>query len=544
MTPAPGRRPTAATPTAPTTTRWLFADQLGPHFLDTPDQRVLLVESPAVLRRRRFHRQKAHLLLSALRHRAAELGEQALLVRGTTYREALARVDGPVSVCAPTSRGADRFVRGLDGVQVLPQRGFATSREQFAAWADGRGGRRLLMEDFYRAQRVRHGLLVDGEGPAAEPAGGRWNLDAENREPPPRGVATLAEAVGLPPPWRAVEDEVDEEVRADLDRMERDEGVEFLGEDGPRWVPVTRAEAVEALEHFVATRLPHFGPVEDAMLAADRTLAHSVLSPAMNLGLLDPLEAARAAEAAYRRGEAPLASAEGYIRQVVGWREYVNGVYWWAPDDYRDRNHLDAHVDLPDWWWSLDADGEVEAACLSDVLRDLREDGWVHHIPRLMVLGGYALQRGFDPRQLTEWFHQAFLDGYDWVMLANVVGMSQHADGGLMATKPYTAGGSYIDRMSDYCGGCPFDPRARVGPTACPYTAGYWWFLSRNRERLAGNRRMGRVLLGLDRLRDLDAVVAQEAARGAAPPRRQVPERREVTASQEVLLVSEQGGIR
>jgi deoxyribodipyrimidine photolyase-related protein len=194
---------------------------------------VLLVESPAVLRRRRFHRQKAHLLLSALRHRAAELGEQAVFVQDATYRTALQQVDGSVSVCAPTSRGADRFVRGLDGVRVLPQRGFTASRE-FAAWADGRGGRRLLMEDFYRAQRVRLGLLLEaGEDGRVRPAGGRWNLDAENREPPPRGVATLADAVGLPPPWQVAEDEIDEEVRTDLDCMERDDGVEFLGQDGP-----------------------------------------------------------------------------------------------------------------------------------------------------------------------------------------------------------------------------------------------------------------------------------------------------------------------
>jgi deoxyribodipyrimidine photolyase-related protein len=496
-------------------TRWLFADQLGPHFLDTPDQPVLLVESRAVLRRRRFHRQKAHLLLSALRHRAAELGDQATLVQGATYADALATVAGPVTVCAPSSRGADRFVRGLD-VEVLPQRGFATPREDFAAWAVSRGDKRLRMEEFYRQQRRRHGLLMEGD----EPVGGRWNLDADNREPPPRGVDTLAEAVGLAPPWVAVEDDIDAVVREDLDRWERDEGLEFVGEDAPRWVPATRAEAVAALRHFVAERLPHFGPTEDAMLAADRTLAHSVLSPAMNLGLIHPLEAVRAAEAAYRSGDAPLASVEGYVRQVLGWREYVNGIYWQVDEGYRDRNALDAHVDVPAWWWRLDAEGEVDAACLRDVMRDLRDDGWVHHIPRLMVLGGYALQRGFDPRQLTEWFHASFIDGYDWVMLANVVGMSQHADGGLMATKPYTSGGAYIDRMSDYCGGCPFDPKVRLGPTACPYTAGYWAFLARNEQRLARNGRMRRVLSGLGRLGDVEEVVAQERARGAGPPRR------------------------
>jgi deoxyribodipyrimidine photolyase-related protein len=487
------------------TTRWLFGDQLGPHFLDDPDQHVVLVEARSVLRRRRFHRAKAHLVLSAMRHLAAELGDRCTYRQVETYGEGLAQLEGPLSVVQPTSRAADAWVR-RNGMEVLPERGFVTTRADFAGWAEGR--RSLLLEDFYRWQRRRLDVLMDGD----EPAGGRWNLDAENRRPPPK-AATL----GVPEPWWPEEDEIDAQVRADLDRWQA-EGMSFVGEDGPRWAAVTRAEAVAALDRFVAQRLVHFGPHEDAMLAADPWMAHSALSPAINLGLLHPLECAQAAEDAYRRGDAGLARVEGYVRQVLGWREYVWSVYWHAPADYRDRNALGAHGDLPAWWRDLDAGGQVTARCLSSVLRDLRERGWVHHIPRLMVLSNYAMQRGWDPAQVTAWFHEAFVDGYDWVMVPNVVGMSQHADGGLMATKPYAAGGAYLNRMSDYCRGCRYRPTVRVGEDACPFTAGYWAFLDRAEPVLRGNRRMQQPLAGLRRLADREAVVAQERQRDDNPP--------------------------
>ncbi|HSK25888.1 MAG TPA: cryptochrome/photolyase family protein [Jiangellales bacterium] len=490
--------------------RWLFADQLGPHFLDTPDQTVLLIESRAVFRRRRFHRRKAHLVLSALRHRALDPGGRATLVRADTYGEGLAQVGGPLTVVQPTSWAADRYVRARpEVVDVLPARGFVTSREDFADWARGRGRRRLLMEDFYRDARRRTGVLMDG----AEPAGGRWNLDADNRRPPPRDRTDL----GVPPPYRPHEDEVDEEVRADLDRWERDEGVEFLGEDGPRRFAVTRAEALRALRRFVRHRLPAFGPHEDAMMGGDPRMAHSMLSVPLNLGLLDPLEVVEAAEDAHRAGTVPLQSAEGFVRQVMGWRDYVWHLYWHLGEDYRHRNALAAEQPLPGWFADLDADA-VDAACLADVLRGVRSEGWVHHIPRLMVLGNWALQRGYRPAEVTDWFHRAFVDGYDWVMVPNVVGMALHADGGVLATKPYVGGGAYIDRMSDYCGGCRYDPRVRVGEQACPFAAGYWWFLDRHREHLAGGGRMVQPLRGLDRLADLVDVVDQEHARGSAAP--------------------------
>jgi deoxyribodipyrimidine photolyase-related protein len=488
------------------TRRWLFADQLGPHFLDDPAQPALLVESKAVFRRRAFHRQKAHLVLSALRHRAAELGDQAIFVRAETYGEAVRELGEPLSVCHPTSRAARDLVQRL-GAELLPPRGFVTAPPDFVAWANGRRG--LLMEDFYRDARRRHGILMDG----VEPAGGKWNLDADNREPPPRGVSRLD--VERPPDIR--EDEIDAAVREDLDRWERDDGITFIGRDGPRMFPATRTEAAGRLEHFVAHRLPVFGPYEDAMLAGDPFLAHSMLSAAFNLGLLDPLEAVEQAEAAYRSGAAGLASVEGFVRQLIGWRDFIWHLYWYFEPGYRGTNELRASKPLPRWFAELDADA-VEARCLSDVLAGVRDRGWVHHIPRLMVLGNYAMQRGWQPGALSDWFHRAFVDGYEWVMTANVVGMSQYADAGRMSTKPYAAGGAYINRMSDYCGGCRYDPKVRVGDDACPYTAGYWAFLERHEQQLSGNHRMRRPVQGLHRLTDLDALVEQEKTRGSRAP--------------------------
>ncbi|MBD0839739.1 MULTISPECIES: cryptochrome/photolyase family protein [unclassified Streptomyces] len=500
-----------------TTPHWLFGDQLGPHFLtpgpDGPDRAapVVMIEARAVLRRRRFHRAKAHLVLSAMRHRAAELGDRVRYIRCETYREGLREAvgDGPVTVHHPTSHAALRLVRSLDNVTVLPARGFLVPHDDFRAWADGHGGRRLRQEDFYRWVRRGHHLLMDGEAPA----GGRWNHDHDNREAPPRGASTL----DAPAPYRPREDDIDDEVRHDLDRWERDKEVDFVGRDGPRLFPATRREALAALRRFVEHRLAGFGPHEDAMLARDPVMSHSLLSSSLNLGLLHPEECAARAEDAWRSGRAPVNSVEGFVRQVAGWREYVWQLYWYFGDDYRDRNALRHHAPLPEWFLDLDADA-VTARCLATVLAQVRDTGWTHHIPRLMVLGSHALQRGWDPRAVTDWFHRCFVDGYDWVMLPNVVGMSQYADGGRMTTKPYTSGGAYVNRMSDLCGGCAYRPGERVGERACPYTAGYWAFLHRHRSRLAGNQRMTRAVRGLDRLGDLPELLRQERERGDDAP--------------------------
>jgi len=517
----------------PVRPHWIFGDQLGPHFLDPrhggPDRDapVVMIEARSVLRRRRFHRAKAQLVLSAMRHRAAELGDRVTYVRAETYREGLDKALGgrtrgggaagrrpaarrQLTVCHPTSRAALRLVESLGQVEVLPARGFLVPHGEFADWAGTHGGERTTrMEDFYRWVRRGHGLLMDGDGPA----GGRWNLDKDNREPPPRRSAALE----VPEPWRPVEDGIDEEVRRDLDRWERAGEVSFVGRDGPRGFPATRREALAALRRFLAHRLPDFGRYEDAMLAGDPVLSHSLLSAPLNLGLLDPAECVRRAEKAWRDGAAPLNSVEGFVRQIAGWREYVWQLYWHFGEDYRHLNALEHTAPLPGWFRELDADA-VTARCLATTLAQVRDTGWTHHIPRLMVLGSRALQDGWDPAQVTDWFHRCFVDGYDWVMLPNVVGMSQYADGGRMTTKPYTTGGAYIHRMSDLCGPCAYRPGERTGEHACPYTAGYWAFLHRHRDRLSHNHRTAQAVHGLDRLADLTGLLAEREERGDGPP--------------------------
>ena len=491
------------------TTRWLIADQLGPHFLDGHVDHVLLIESKRAFARRRMHRAKAHLFLSAIRHRAAELGDGATLIRTTSMNDVLGAWVGRIDMVAPTSWGM-RSLAVRHDIPMLPSRGFITSEGEFADWAERRAGKRLRMEDFYREVRQRTGVLMaDGS-----PVGGQWNFDHDNRLPPPRGARTLE----LPPVWRPVEDEIDQQVRADLDRWV-DEGVEFVGDDGPRRFAATRAEALEVLEDFVTHRLAAFGPYEDAALTEDWVMAHSLISAPMNLGLLDPWEVITRVVAEGERGTVPLSSVEGFVRQVMGWRDYVWHLYWhFGPNYVNESNALDARTPVPAWMADLDASGEVRARCLSTGLRDIRSYGWTHHIVRLMVLGNWALQRGFEPAATTSWFTDSFVDGHDWVMAANVVGMALHADGGLMATKPYAAGGAYIKRMTDFCRGCAYRPDVRVGERACPVTAGYWAFLDRHEERFARHPRMAQPVRGLTRLTDRDALVAQESTRGSATP--------------------------
>ncbi|MGV9712816.1 cryptochrome/photolyase family protein [Gordonia sp. NPDC003424] len=483
---------------------WLFGDQLGPHVWSNAhheDRDIVLVESRAAFTRRAGHRQKAHLLLSGMRHLADELGDRAQYRKAAGYRDALRDLGRPVVVHEPTSWAASRFVHRLadEGLvsEVLENPSFALPRKDFEEWAGDR--ERFRLEDFYRAQRRRFDVLMDGDAPA----GGQWNHDHDNREPPPK-----RSTLGIDDPWWPTEDDIDAQVRADLDAMD----VDFSGADGPRLFAVTHEEAQSALSTFIDHRLATFGRWEDAMLGKDWTMAHSLLSVPLNLSLLDPLDAVRAAECAARDGSVSMASAEGFIRQILGWREFVWHLYWHFGPDYLSHNEFDAHTPLPDWFANLDADA-VTAHCLSDALAGVRDHGWIHHIPRLMVLGSHALQQGYDPTALTEWFRANFVDGYDWVMPVNVIGMSQHADGGLMATKPYTSGGAYITKMSDYCRDCAYDPRTRLGENACPFTAGYWTFTHRNSKKLRANQRTARSVASMTRLDDIDAVVEQEAHR-------------------------------
>ena len=485
---------------------WLFADQLGPAVYggEHAQRPILLIESSSAFRRRRYHRQKVHLVLSALRHARADLGDRATLIRADSYTEALRGYGRPVLVHEPTSHAAERFVERLrqQGLVagVLPTPTFALPRTEFRQWAGDRT--RFRLEDFYREQRRRFGVLMDGD----QPVGGTWNYDADNRESPPKGYPALDVA----PPYWPSEDDIDADVRRDIDAMNLD----TVGVDGPRLFAVTPAEADAALSRFVTDRLPLFGRYEDAMMGADWAMSHSLLSVPLNLGVLHPLDVVRAAEGAYRSGAAPLAAAEGFIRQILGWREYIWQLYWHFGPDYPDSNSLDAHTALPDWWRDADADA-VEAECLRQALAGVRDRGWAHHIQRLMVLGSHALQRGYQPRELNDWFATAFVDGFAWVMPANVIGMSQHADGGRMATKPYTSGGAYLNKMSDHCRSCRFDPKKRLGPDACPFTAGYWAFVDRHQQLLGANMRTARAVSSMKRLVDLEAVLDQERHRDA-----------------------------
>ncbi|MBL9201734.1 MAG: cryptochrome/photolyase family protein, partial [Opitutaceae bacterium] len=358
------------------------------------------------------------------------------------------------------------------------------------------GRKQLRLEFFYREMRRKHRVLLDAAG---EPEGGQWNFDPENRgsfgrDGPPRRPAPRA----FPP---------DATTRAVLALVER----RFAGHPGELarfdW-PVTPAQARAALDDFIAHRLAEFGRYQDAMWTDEPWLYHSRLSAALNLKLLDPRDVIAAAERAWREGRVPLAAAEGFIRQILGWREYVRGIYWMQMPGYRERNALGAREPLPPFYWT----GETPMACLRGALGQTLAVGYAHHIQRLMVTGLYALLLGVDPRRVHEWYLAVYVDAVEWVELPNTLGMSQYADGGVMASKPYAATGSYIDRMSNYCAGCRFDPKAATGEKACPFTTLYWDFLLRHERRLAANPRMSLQVKNLARLAPARRVEISERA--------------------------------
>ncbi len=481
-------------------TVWVFGDQLnrsrGALAGRAPSEcRVLLVESDTLIMSRQWHSQRLHLVLSAMTHFAKELRAEGFEVdhrrAGTLAGGLRDHIDefGAQRIIAmePTSWDGRVLLERL-GVELVRNDMFLCHYDEFAGWAADR--KRLTMEDFYRWQRQRLEVLMDDGIGGTEPVGGQWNLDHDNREPPPRDGRA----------WPTIEhfelDDIDREVIARLPSS-------TFGTDPDGTWPVTRAQAMVRLNEFVAGGLAAFGPHEDAMLASEWKLAHSVLSSSMNLGLLHPTEVVEAAENAYRHGDAPLNSVEGFIRQVIGWREYVWGVYWmWMPE-YRTSNTLRAARPVPP---VFTGEARTEMACVASVIGHVHDHGYAHHIERLMVLGNLALTAGVDPLAMTAWMQASFVDGAEWVMLPNVIGMALFADGGRMATKPYASGGAYINKMSDSCRSCRFDPKLRVGPNACPFTTLYWDFLARNADTLAANHRMARPLAAMRTLSNLPAV--------------------------------------
>ncbi len=465
------------------------------------DVDVRMVISRAKLRQRPWHRAKLHLVLSAMRRFADELAEEGFEVdlrTADTLADGMTGARSPV-VMAPSSWDLRQRLGSL-GIEQVRNDAFIVGEEGFATWASGR--KTLGLEWFYRQVRKDHGWLMDADG---GPAGGEWNHDKANRNRPP------ARGVEAPVPWRPVEDDVDTTVRRQVAGFEQALGLELYGSDRERLFPVTRAEALAALDDFIHNRLEGFGPLEDAVIADQPVLWHSLLSVPLNYGLLHPREVADRVDEVWRDGGdvGTVSSLEGFLRQVIGWREYVWGIYWHRMPRWRSDNHLGQEGAVPPAYW----DGDTDMACVRGSVADLLERGWTHHIPRLMILGSYALMAGVDPHELTDWFHSMYVDAFDWVMVPNVIGMSQWADGGVMATKPYASTARYVDRMTTYCRDCAFDPATRTEPDSCPFNALYWDFLSRHRTALSANHRMAPILSNLDRFPRSERDAIRERAR-------------------------------
>ena len=471
----------------------ILGDQLSPAISSLADRTpgdtvVLIMEVAAETGYVRHHQAKIALILSAMRHFADEL-------RGAGWRVDYVALDDPANTGSFTGEvvraalrhgargiqvtepGEWRVRQMMDGwgdatglrVRVLGDTRFVCPLPDFFAWAAGR--RELRMEWFYRDMRRRTGLLMDGD----QPSGGRWNFDADNRAGPSPDLAPPAPATFAPD---AITRDVIKLVRARF-------GHHFGSLDRFGW-PVTRADAQVLFDRFLAERLPLFGAWQDAMLADHDTMFHALISPALNCGLLDPVEVCRQAEAEYHAGRAPLAAVEGFVRQIIGWREYMRGMYWLDMPGMATANALSATRPVPEFWWT----GDTPMRCIAQTVRATRDSAYAHHIQRLMVMGNFALLAGLDPGQVADWFLAVYADAYEWVELPNVAGMALYADGGRLASKPYAASGAYISRMSDYCGDCAYAVKQKTGASACPFNALYWHFLDRNADRLARNPRL------------------------------------------------------
>ena len=432
------------------------------------------------------HPRKIAFLFAAMRKFAARLEQDGWRVRYTRLDDPdntqtipgelirRAAETGAVEVIA-TEPGEFRLIAALEDcpvpVHLFPDDRFLCSHAEFELWAEGR--RELRMEWFYRDMRRRTGLLMEGD----RPAGGKWNYDHDNRKPPPGSVDTA--------PMRFAPDATVEEVLALVASRFHDN---FGRLDG-FWFATDRDEACRALAHFMATALPRFGDFQDAMMTAEKFLYHSVLSMYLNAGLLGWREVCAAAEAAWRDGRAPLNAVEGFIRQIIGWREFLRGIYFREGPGYTTRNALGHTRRLPAFYWTAD----TRMRCLAQAIAQTRDEAYAHHIQRLMITGNFALLAGIDPAEVHEWYLAVYADAYEWVEAPNVIGMSQFADGGIVASKPYVSGGNYINRMSDHCAGCAYDVAVKTGAGACPFNALYWAFLDRHRDRFGRNPRMAQM---------------------------------------------------
>lgn len=483
---------------------------------DPERDRVLMIETLGEAAHVHSHKHRIAVFLSAMRHYAASLRDDGWRVDYATLDRGCPSLAAGVREAAGTHApqalhavepGEWRVQHGLStacgqlglGLELHADGHFLASREDFAGWAKGR--KRLVMEHFYREMRRRHDVLMDGD----EPLGGEWNYDEENRESFGRdGPGELPERPRFEP------DETTREVIEAVNGHCADHPGSL---DDFAW-PVTRAQAREALRDFIEHRLPRFGKYQDAMWQGEPFLHHSLLSSCLNLKLLNPREVVAAATAALGGDGAPLAAVEGFVRQILGWREFVRGVYWMEMPGYRELNHYGHDTPLPEFFWNA----ETELNCLRQTFGDTLANGYAHHIQRLMIIGNFSVLAGLSPQAVCDWFLAVYVDAVEWVELPNTLGMALHGDGGIVGTKPYVSSAAYIDRMSNYCKDCRYDRKARHGDDACPFNYLYWDFLRRNRQSLAQKSRMRMVLKNLDRWEDeeLDAISdSAEAFRNA-----------------------------
>ena len=459
----------------------------------------------------KHHKKKIAFLFSAMRHFAEELTIAGWQVDYKRFDDLnacsnfTAAVELAIHTHHPeqlivTKPGEYRLAEEMNkwadalpcSVRLCEDDRFFASTDEFASWAEGR--KQLRMEYFYREMRRKTGLLMQGDNPV----GGQWNFDSENRQPPKDGLV-------IPPPTRFAPDDITKDVLT----LVESEFSDHFGDLQPFYFAVTAAQARQVLDEFIAQRLPQFGSYQDAMLADEPFMFHAHIGFYLNCGLLSPLEAVTAAEHAYLSGSAPLNAVEGFIRQILGWREYVRSLYWLKMPDYKSLNHLNATRPLPSFFWTADTD----MRCLKTCVQDTRKFAYAHHIQRLMVLGNFALLAGLHPDEVNEWYLSVYADAYEWVELPNVSGMVLYADGGLLASKPYAAGGAYIDRMSDYCSSCRFKVKQKNGPDACPFNYLYWDFLIRHRDKLNKNPRLGMIYRTLDKMgEDKQNLIQHDAA--------------------------------
>jgi deoxyribodipyrimidine photolyase-related protein len=473
------------------TTVWIIGDQLTPEIsslsgLKPNDCVVLMIESLEHAQRLPFHKQKLVLIWSAMRHFAEELrglgytidyhssapnSKQALHKHIEVYKPSRVRVmeTAEYGLSHRVSEFAEEM--GLP-VEITPNNMFLSDRDSFQNTAEGR--KSVIMETFYRKMRVQTGLLMDGD----KPVGGQWNYDKLNRMP-------ASPDLRFPGVRGCSPDSIALEVKRIVER----EFPDHFGSCDDFYWPVTRSDARAFFQDFLENRLDLFGPYEDAMVSGERVLYHSLISPLINIGLLEPLEICRLVEERYYQGKGRLNSVEGFIRQIIGWREFVYQIYHWKMPEYIDVNFLEADLPLPDFYWNA----ETDMYCIKEAVETLIEHGINHHIQRLMITGNFALIAGINPQEVNDWYWLAYADAYEWVVTPNVLGMSLYADGGIMSTKPYAASANYINRMSDYCRKCLYNPSESVGEKSCPFNSLYWDFLARNRDRLADNPRMALI---------------------------------------------------